>query len=451
MNIQNKQTIYKLLKKSNLTISTLFISFSLYAQNPITPPGMYIADPEAHVWEDGKLYIYGSRDESDDYWCSYTHHVLSSFNLKDWDITENAFASKGEFDQVAYHDKLLFAPDAAYSNGTYYLYYCSPGKEFTEGVATSKNPNGPFVNGTQIKGAYQIDPAVLIDDDGQGYYYWGQGKPKVAKLKSNLIEIDSTTITAPLDLLGNIAFHEGSSIRKIGNLYYLVFADESRNNKPTCLGYAIGKSPMGPFEYKGIIIDNVDCDPSSWNNHGSIEKFNEQWYVFYHRSTNNSRKFRKACIEPIFINSDGTINEVEMTSQGAGEPLIAKNRIEAERACSLTGNIRITTITQTDIISEGLTEIKNNDTAAFKYLSFEGNETQFEVKTTNSSEGIIEIRLDSIDGKLIGSCKIEPNYHNTPYQITTCNITPISKGKHAIYFVFKNNSNFTVDWFRFLK
>jgi len=27
---------------------------------------------------------------------------------------------------------------------------------------------------------YQIDPAVLIDDDGQGYYYWGQGVPKVA-------------------------------------------------------------------------------------------------------------------------------------------------------------------------------------------------------------------------------------------------------------------------------
>ncbi|QCX40365.1 hypothetical protein FF125_18635 [Aureibaculum algae] len=208
-----------------IVLLSFFFFKSINAQNPITAPGMYIADPEAHAWKDGKLYIYGSRDESDAYWCSYTHHVLSTSNLKNWQITKNAFASKGEFDQVDYHDKLLFAPDAAYNNGIYYLYYCSPGKDFTEGVATSKNPNGPFQNGKQIKGAYQIDPAVLIDDDGKGYYYWGQGKPKVARLKANLIEIDSTTITEPMDEKGNTAFHEGSSIRKIGDLYYLVFAD----------------------------------------------------------------------------------------------------------------------------------------------------------------------------------------------------------------------------------
>ena len=419
-------------------------------QNPITPPGMYIADPEAHVWEDGKLYIYGSRDESDAYWCSYTHHILSSSNLKDWNVTENAFSSIGENDQVSYHDKLLFAPDVAFFNGTYFLYYCSPGKEFTEGVATSNSPNGPFVNGKHIKGAYQIDPAVLIDDDGQGYYYWGQDKPKVAKLKSNLIEIDSTTITEPLDEKGNIAFHEGSSIRKIGKLYYLVFADDSRENRPTCLGYAIGKSPMGPFEYKGIIIDNATCDPKSWNNHGSIEKFKNQWYVFYHRSTNNSQKFRKVCLEPIFINEDGTINEVEMTSQGAGDSLVSTEPIEAEWACSLSGNVRISTIEKNDLISEGLSEIENEDIAAFKYLSFNGNETQFEVKTSNLTKGKIEIRLDAMDGELIGVCKINPSL-NTAYQITQCNIQQISKGKHAIYLLFKNenNNSFIIDWFQF--
>lgn len=421
------------------------------AQNPITPPGMYIADPEAHVWEDGKLYIYGSRDESDDYWCSYTHHVLSTSDLKDWTVTENAFSSKGDNDQVAFHDNLLFAPDAAYRNGTYYLYFCSPGNPKTEGVATSNNPNGPFLIGKQIKGAYSIDPAVLIDDDGQGYYYWGQGKPKVAKLKSNLLEIDESTITEPLHEEGNNAFHEGSSIRKIGDLYYLVFADESRNNRPTCLGYSISKSPMGPFEYKGVIIDNIDCDPASWNNHGSIEKFNNQWYVFYHRSSNNSQKFRKACIEPITINADGTIDEVEMTSQGAGESLKATERIEAEWACGLSGNVRITIIEKKDLISEGLSEIKNEDTAAFKYLSFEGNETHFEVKTKVASKGKIEIRLDSVDGTLIGVCDINSSSNNMAYQITECQLKKVSKGKHAVYFVFKleEYSSLTIDWFQF--
>ena len=423
----------------SISICILFLNVIItgFAQNPIVPAGMYIADPEAHVWKDGKLYIYGSRDESDEFWCSYSHHVLSTSDLKNWTITENAFASKGEFDQVGYHDKLLFAPDAAYKNGTYYLYYCSPGKEFTEGVATSNFPNGPFTNGSQIKGPNQIDPAVLIDTDGQGYYYWGQGKPKVAKLKPNLIEIDETTIVDPLDAKGNSAFHEGSSIRKIGDLYYFVFADDSRENRPTCLGYAIGKSPMGPFEYKGIIIDNFGCDPSSWNNHGSIEKFNNQWYVFYHRSTNNSQKFRKACIEPIFINEDGTINEVEMTSQGAGEPLKATETIEAERACFLTGNVRISSLPSKDITSEGLTAIKNNDTAIFKYLSFEGNETQFEIKTVTNSTGSIVLRLDNAYGKIIGICNLEASTLNTAYKITSCNVNNIPNGKHALHLTFK--------------
>ncbi|WP_111708300.1 family 43 glycosylhydrolase [Lutibacter citreus] len=432
------------------TILFLLINASLFAQNPITPPGMYIADPEAHVWEDGKLYIYGSRDESDDYWCSYSHNVLSSENLIDWDITEKAFSSKGEFDQVPHHDNLLFAPDAAYKNGTYYLYYCSPGKPKTEGVATSTNPNGPFINGKQIKGVYSIDPAVLIDDNGQAYYYWGQGKPTVAKLKSNMMEIDEATITHPLDKEGNVAFHEGSSIRKIGDLYYFVFADDSRDNRPTCLGYAIGKSPMGPFEYKGVIIDNFNCDPSSWNNHGSIEKFKDQWYVFYHRSTNNSQKFRKACIEPIFINKDGTIDEVEMTSQGAGKPLKASKIIEAEWTCGLSGNVRITKIPSTDIISEGLSEIKNNDTAIYKYLSFEENTKSFEVKTSTASEGIIEIRIDDKQGQIIGTCDIQANSNKVSYKISSCKIKTV-KGKHALHFTFKTkeNQHLIIDWFRF--
>lgn len=119
-----------LIKKTTLSFfGLLLLCISVFSQNPIVPPGMYIADPEAHVWNDGKIYIYGSRDESDDYWCSHSYHILSSSNLKDWDITENAFSSKGEFDQVTHHNNLLFAPDVAYKNGLYYLYYCSPANQ----------------------------------------------------------------------------------------------------------------------------------------------------------------------------------------------------------------------------------------------------------------------------------------------------------------------------------
>ena len=108
-------------------------------------------------------------------------------------------------------------------------------------------------------------------------------------------------------------------MRKIGDTYYYIFADVERG-RPTALGYATSDSPLGPFTYRGIIIDNADCDPDSWNNHGSIACFNGQWIVCYHRSSRNSRMNRRLCMEKIRILEDGTIPEVKMTSQGLGDP-----------------------------------------------------------------------------------------------------------------------------------
>ena len=108
-------------------------------------------------------------------------------------------------------------------------------------------------------------------------------------------------------------------MRKIGDTYYYVFASIAYG-KPTSLSYATSKSPLGPFEYRGVIINNEECDPESWNNHGSIEKFGGQWYVFYHSCSGRSQLHRRLCIEKIEVLPDGTIPEVKMTSQGPGAP-----------------------------------------------------------------------------------------------------------------------------------
>lgn len=444
----------KNLHMKNLKIIIGIICFlnilSVYAQNPISVPGVYNANPEARVFSDGRIYIYGTRDESDKYWSSYAYHVLSSSDLRHWEIDENSFNSRGENDGIKDSDDLLFAPDCIERNGRYYLYYCMPDRSHTEGVAVADNPVGPFRNGKHIKGANQIDPAVFIDDDGKGYYYWGQASPKVARLSDDLLSIDTTTIAEPLDQKNKKVFHEGASVRKIGKQYYMIFADESRRGRPTCLGYAVSNSPMGPFIYKGVIIDNYGCDPSSWNNHGSIQCFNDQWYVFYHRSTNNSQKFRKTCVEPITIAEDGTIAEVEMTSQGAGTPFNGLQRMDASRACLMNGNVRIASLPTTDIPNEGLTQIKNNDWAAFKYIEFTSAAKSFSVKTVGLGEGIIDIILDKPDGKVIGTCKISSDKPNS-YAIHNCVIKPVS-GIHALYLRFKTTSNMPdVDWFIFNK
>lgn len=351
---------------SLVTLVAIF-PFCSRSQNPVSPPGVYIADPTARVMPDGKVYIYGSNDESPDHYCSKVYHVLSSPDLVNWTLTRNTFASAGPGDQVSYSDDYLFAPDCVYRNGLYYLYYCLAGTKDNEGVATSKSPTGPFVNGQLVKGVTGIDPALFIDTDGQVYYYWGQFSAMGAKLKKDMISVDESTITKGLVTEKDHRFHEGGWVFKRNGIYYYVYTSLSPRGEATTIGYSTSKSPLGPFKYGGTIIDNLGCDPKTWNNHGSVFEFKGQWYVFYHRSTHSSLTMRKACIEKITFNKDGSINPVEMTSQGAGKPLDPFKVIPAERACLMSGNVRIV---QSGSDNEVLAKIKNYDSSVFKYLNF---------------------------------------------------------------------------------
>ena len=433
-----------------LIIFILVVIENIFGQNPIVPAGVYFADPSARVWSDGKLYVYGSKDESPNYYCSYNYDVLSTNDLMKWTNTSNVFTSKGNGDQVNYSDGFLYAPDCQYKNGKYYLYYCMSDKRAAEGVATSTSPTGPFKNGVKMKnaGVEEIDPAVFIDDDGQAYYIWGQFSAKIAKLKPDMQSIDSTSIVKNLLTEKEHHFHEGSFMTKRNGIYYMVYADMSRANRPTCLGYATSKSPLGPFTYRGVIIDNDNCDPANWNNHGSIVEYKGQWYVFYHRTTNGSVSMRKACVEPIYFNADGTIDEVEMTTQGAAPPLSPFDKIEAERACLLNGSVRVELF---ESGNEKLTSIKNSDNVAYKYFDFKEGANAVDMRIKVNKEGTVIVRLDQPWGPIVGISSIKgkegDNWQDINFKIKEV------KGVHAVWLGFygNNESTFELDWFIFKK
>ncbi len=397
--IQTIRSPFWLSKIVFLSIIFLIITQENKAQNPISPEGVYIADPTARVWNDGKMYVYGSRDESLDYYCSNSYRVLSSKDLSTWSLTGTSFASKGKNDEVAYSDQRLYAPDIEFFDNKYYLYYCLPSLLVNgyscEGVATSNSPEGPFKNGQPIDiGKHnEIDPAVFVDDDGQAYYIWGQFTAKMAKLNPNRVSIDLESVKENVLTEKDHFFHEGVFMTKRNGLYYLVYADVSRGGAPTSIGYATSKSPMGPYTYGGVIIDNKYCDPAVWNNHGSITQFKDKWYVFYHRSTNNSVKMRKACVEPITFREDGSIIEAQMTSQGAGLPLNALETIDARRACMLLGNVRISTLKEGNEVLDGF---QNGDKAFFKYLDFKDGAQTISIKVAPGQKPFkIIVSIDS--------------------------------------------------------
>lgn len=440
------------MKKSIPVILIFIFTGVLTAQNPIVPPGVYIADPSAHVWKDGKLYVYGSRDESPNYYCSYKYHVLSTSDMKTWTIHENSFASKGPGDQVPYSDALLYAPDAQYKDGKYYLYYCLASQTQTEGVATSSSPTGPFLNGTPIKtgGINQIDPCVFIDDDGQAYYIWGQFTAKMAKLKPDMMEIDSSTIRDNIVTEKEHHFHEGGYMIKHNGIYYFVYAGLSIHGFASCISYATSKSPWGPFKYGGVIINNDHSDPKNWNNHGSLVEFKGQWYVFYHRATHGSYTMRKACVEPIKFNEDGSINEVEMTTQGASGPLDARKQMDAERACLLHGNVRIMAIAADN---EALTGIRDGDKAAYKYLNFGPGIKNVTFRVLPGKDaGTIRVAVGLSQFTTVGSTivQVPGNGDGKTWKNLTVPISNVS-GVHAVWLIFnsKGDDSFQVDWFRF--
>jgi len=428
----------------------LQISTVLFSQNPICPEGIYFADPSAHVWENGKLYLYGSLDESKDYYCSRKHVVMETSDMKTWTVHDNSFFSAGKNDQVPYNDELLYAPDCAFRNDTFFLYYCQPDRKNAEGVAYSLKPEGPFINGQALNlpDFQEIDPSLFIDDDGQAYYLWGQFSLKMAKMGDNMRDLEFSSFKDSIITESAHYFHEGAFLTKRNGMYYLVYADISRSGMPTCIGYSTATNPFGPYTYGGVIIDNDNCDPGNWNNHGSIVEFNKTWYVFYHRATHGSTMMRRACVEPISFLADGSIPEVEMTSQGAGGPLKASKKIEAEYACLLHGNIQVNSDAKQKLF---LTNIKSGDKAAFKYIDFENGVKKITIRYLPGSQGSsVTLGIDNPWQNQIASIQIAPKTQRKEWTTQTFDVSSVT-GIHTLWLQFwgDQGERVSIDWFFF--
>ncbi|TZF85023.1 family 43 glycosylhydrolase [Pedobacter sp. BS3] len=296
--------------------------YPILHSNPIIR-NIYTADPSAHVWADGRLYIYASHDIEPGEGCDLMdqYHVYSTDDMVN-------FTDHGEIlraSQVPWGRKdggFMWAPDCAYKNGTYYFYFPHPSDDdwnntWKIGVATSKYPAKDFTVQGYIPGLESlIDPCVFVDDDGQAYFYYGGGgKCMGGKLKDNMMEIERSMKS----MAGLQDFHEATWVHKRNGLYYLSYADNYNvGDKHNRMRYAVSKNPLGPWTYKGIYLDPTD----SYTDHGSIVEFKGQWYTFYHNSylstannkPSNTRDWlRSVCVDKLFYNSDGTIKRVVQT------------------------------------------------------------------------------------------------------------------------------------------
>ncbi len=425
--------------------------------NPLFDRKFFIPDGEARKMSDGRLYVYGSADISGepDY-CSNRYYVFSTDDMVNWTNHGISFKSSIYEDANLKEAVTMGGPDCVEKDGKYYLYYCT--SDNGEGVAVSDTPYGPFKNPKPIEYADKngIDPAVFIDDDGEAYYYWGQFELQAAKLKKNMCELDMSTYRRCIASEWEHGFHEGASMRKRNGLYYLVYTDITRG-RATCLSYAIGKHPLGPFERKGVIIDNMGCDPKTWNNHGSIEEINGQWYIFYHRSSMNTVANRRMCAEPIYFSDTGEIEEVRMTSQGSTGPIMANTKIDASIACRLrhvswdSGPQQPLHIVPSAGHGEILTQSRDGDWAEYKYVDFQGGATRFRICVSTVKRCKIAI---ATEGKVIGECEIDITGGWDKWKEFEGQLKEPVQGIHAVWIFIKGIKGepgrlADIDWFSF--
>ncbi|MBS7563583.1 glycoside hydrolase family 43 protein [Mucilaginibacter sp. Bleaf8] len=311
---------------------------------------IYTADPSAHVFN-GKIYIYPSHDidagvpenDNGDHFAMRDYHVLSMDSIGG-PVKDNGVAL--DIKDIPWAGRQLWAPDAAYENGTYYLYFPVKDKQdmFQIGVATSKSPVGPFKAQPQpIKGSFSIDPSVFKDTDGSYYMYfggiwggqlqrWAKGTydangsktdlgkdnepaltAKVAKLGKNMLEFsESPKDVMILDENGkplltkdhDRRFFEGSWMYKYNGKYYFTYSTGDTHR----LCYAIGSSPYGPFTYKGVILKPVQ----GWTTHHSIVEIKGKWYLFYHDTELSGKTWlRNVKVTELKHRPDGSIETID--------------------------------------------------------------------------------------------------------------------------------------------
>ncbi|HEX2920417.1 MAG TPA: family 43 glycosylhydrolase [Bacteroidales bacterium] len=437
----------KLKKLMLLSAVVLLFLPDIVAQNPIIR-NQFTADPTARVFN-GKIYLFPSHDipapadfARKDWFCMEDYHVFSSENLTDW-TDHGVIVTQTKVPWISRIGYDMWAPDCVFRNGKYYFYFPVNGKI---GVATADKPEGPYtVLEKPVVGMSGIDPCVIIDKDGQAYIYTSQGRFIVAKLKENMVELDGKPQTLPgFPTKGLI---EGPFVFERNGIYYMTYPHV--NDKIVeRLEYATSSSPMGPFTFGGVLMD--ESPTGCWTNHHSLVQYNNQWYLFYHHNDYSPKfdKNRAARVDSLSFNADGSINKVIPTLRGVGVSSALKN-IEVDRYSAISDKGASIALIDTVDTFKGWKTLLQTKGSWIKYNTVDFGSTKFktvQVQAAASKSGVVEIRLESPQGLLLAEVKIPAG---SGMAVTNAKVKKFQKGINNLVIVQKGDNPVEIDWVKF--
>lgn len=424
--------------KSTLGVFSLLIATSAVAQQPIIQT-KYTADPAPMVYND-TIFLYTTHDEDDAQgfkmqdWLLYT-----STDMVNW-TDKGAVASIANFSWAKNKDNGAWAMHVIERNGKFYMYCPLHGNGI--GVLVSNTPYGPFVDPLnkplvwQQEHWYDIDPSVFIDDDGQAYMYWGNPNVYYVKLNEDMISF-SGDIQKIIDRPEH--YQEGPWAYKRNGHYYLAFASTCC---PEGIGYAMSDKPTGPWKTQGYIMKPTQ---RTRGNHPGIIDYHGKSYVFglnydlMHIEIFKHHERRSVSVAEMFYNADGTIKEVPYWTENKTEQIRPFNPYRWVEAETMAWGYGL----KTEKMPDGRICVKNidtNESLRVNGVDFGKGAKKFSISAACVLEGgYIDIRLDSPEGKLVGTLNVLQSGAMDRYKISSCTIKD-AVGKHDVYFCFRSNA-----------
>ena len=470
------------MKKMIVSTAFMVAAMTATAQNPIVQT-WFTSDP-APVVSGDRLYVYTGHDEDNaDFFWMYEWRLYSTTDMVNW--TDHG--SPLNLNSFSWADDRAWAAQTIERNGKFYWYICAHSKltnGMAIGVAVADSPTGPFQDalGKPLfdNGSWDnIDPTVMIDDDGQAWLFWGNPTINYAKLNADMLSFDGEVKQVPqsVESFGAPYIRErekdvkykdcytegpwimkrtfypvnqkGKKAKKPTGLYYLLYA---AGGIPEHIAYSTAPSPEGPWTYCGEIMPQEDT--KSFTNHCGVTDFKGHSYFFYHtgKLPGGGGFGRSTAVEEFEYNTDGSFPIIHHTDEGV-KPIGTLNpfvRQEAETIAWSEG-VKTESNAKTGVF---VSDIQNGNYIKVREADFGDVQPKaFTVSAASALQGgKIEVHLDSLQGQQIAVAEIPGTGGWEQWQRIRTTITEKVSGKHDVFFAFKGNKGaklFNFDWWQF--
>lgn len=446
---------------------SIFLSFMIaiavsktIAQNPIIQT-IYTADPAPMLHND-TVYLYTGHDEDSSTW----------FTMKDWRCYTTTdmvnWTDKGSplsLKTFSWAVKDAWAGQCIFRNGKFYWYVPvnAKGSGMSLGIAVSESPYGPFKDALGKpfihSGNGDIDPTVFIDDSGQAYLYWGNPYLKYVKLNLDMISYSGEIVTVPFtpesfgvrtgDAKRSSQYEEGPWLYKRNGLYYLHYP---AGGVPEYLAYSTSASPEGPWKYRDTIMPVIKKG-GAFTNHPGVIDYEGRSFFFYHSGAlpGGGGFTRSVCVDEFKYNADGSIPRIANTTEGV-KPVRNLDPFIQQQAETIAWEVGVETATAENT-GVYVTGIDTGDYIKVRSVDFKNGAKQFSANLAALPVGgKIEIRIDGLNGTLLGTMDVKPGSGSREWRTQSCKL--IKKGGvHDLYFVFKGGYGnlFDFNWWKFNK